>query len=149
MPTRAVFQQKKNLEKNVEMLVGIPRNIAILLRYRQYCQYRYFIGSYWICKTEIANLSNSRIRVYCTNELANFSEMAIQHANWPIRWFLSCLNCIVLFQYKYYFPKVVITIYILYILLCHNHLLNVLYLLCVLLVFFREATGYNCYILGH
>jgi hypothetical protein len=35
--------------------------------------------NFWVevCKTEIANLSNSRIRVYCTNELANFSEMAI------------------------------------------------------------------------
>ena len=28
------------------------------------------------CKTEIANSSNSRIRVYCTNESANFARLA-------------------------------------------------------------------------
>ena len=48
------------------------------------------------CKTGFANLSDSRIRVYCTNELANFARLANSPTNWPIRRFFVKLVIIAL-----------------------------------------------------
>src|SRR5271170_3433386 len=54
----------------------------------------------WLCKTEIAISPNSRISMHCTNEMANFSEMAILYANWPFQPFFDLLVGIILFKHK-------------------------------------------------
>ena len=65
------------------------------------------------CKTELANSLKWPIRMYRTIELANFSELANSHSNWPIRHILLILiKSVCLIQTKYSFLQSHLLLYV-------------------------------------